>query len=264
MSTPNVFAIRDVARATFYSIATGKAIVQLANLKTSGVENTATTVYARGDSGNPRIVGFSSERDATLTLQDAVFTNEAIAMMTGNDLITGETPIYARDVLIVATNSVTLNYTPNSAGALLSVYILNADNTHGVEIDYTATTVATGEYSKTDKVLTFFSSEFSNGASVVAYYKTNSDATAKTITLSSDKFAGTFRVVLDLIVRDIVTELDFAAQIEVHKAKMEDNWKIDMAPTGDPSVFDIKLMVLKALNSTELYTMKIYDGGLLT
>jgi hypothetical protein len=263
MAAPNVFAIRNVAKATFYNISTGKAIVQLTNLKTSGIENSGTTVYARGGEGNPRLVGFSSERDATLTLEDAVFTNEAIAMMTGNDLTTGATPIYARDVLTVASNAVTLNYTPSAVGALIGVYVLNSDNTHGVEKNFKSGTLLAGEYSVSTKTVTFFASELANGTQVVAYYKTNTDATAKTINISSDNFAGTFKVVLDVLVRDVVTELDFAAQIEIQKAKMEDNWSITMAPEGDPSTFNMTMMVLKPLTSTELYTMKIYDEGLL-
>jgi hypothetical protein len=48
MSTPNRWAIKEAGIATFYNIATGKAVVTLATLKTSGVETTGETVYARG------------------------------------------------------------------------------------------------------------------------------------------------------------------------------------------------------------------------
>jgi len=48
MATPNQWAIADVAEATAYSLSTGLAMFQLKNLKTSGLENSAKTVYARG------------------------------------------------------------------------------------------------------------------------------------------------------------------------------------------------------------------------
>lgn len=48
MATPNQYAIREVALATFYSLTTLKPLVYLQNLKTSGLENSAETVYARG------------------------------------------------------------------------------------------------------------------------------------------------------------------------------------------------------------------------
>lgn len=66
MTTPNQWGIREVAVATFYDLKTGKALVQLNNLKTSGLENSAETVYARGGRGNAKILGFSSGRKVKL------------------------------------------------------------------------------------------------------------------------------------------------------------------------------------------------------
>ena len=49
MATPNRFAIRAAGSATFYRLdGTKDAIVTLRTLKTSGVETTGETTYARG------------------------------------------------------------------------------------------------------------------------------------------------------------------------------------------------------------------------
>lgn len=48
MATPNRWAIRDCGIATFYSLTTLKPIVSLHTLKTSGVETSGETAYARG------------------------------------------------------------------------------------------------------------------------------------------------------------------------------------------------------------------------
>jgi len=101
MGTPNRFAIREVALATFYSLKTGDAIVQLDSLKSSGIENTASTVYAMGGRGNPKLVGFSSDREARFTLEDALFDVKAIAMMTGNSIIEDTKDIYKREILVI-------------------------------------------------------------------------------------------------------------------------------------------------------------------
>lgn len=259
MTAPKQWAIRDVALATFFNIATGKALFHLQNLKTSGLENAAETVYATGGRGNARIVGFSSTRTATINLEDAVFTNEAIAMMTGNNLVTGAKEVYKRDVLTVATNKVTLSKTP--VGNPISVYELNADGSHGEELTKAASTVATGEYSITGKELTFFAGELPNGKQVVVYYKVTTDASAETITISSDKFAGSFKLILDCIVRDAFTKQDFAAQITVHNCKMEDSWSLSMAADGDPSTFTMPIEVLKPSTGTDMWTMTVYDEG---
>lgn len=262
MSTPNVWAIRAVAKATFYDLKTGKAKVQLKNLKTSGIENSADTVYAQGGEGNNKIVGFSGNRGAKVPLQDAVFTNEVIAMMTGNDIKKGVAPIIQRDEIKIINNKATLNFTPATpVNGLNSVYLLSNEGTHEDEIEFATGALSKGTYSITGKELTFFDGEFEDNTEIVAYYKTQSGASAKTITISSDKFAGTYRVILDVIVRAVGDKQDYAAQIDITNAKMEDGWKIDMAAGGDPSVFDIPLEILKPQNSTQLYTMTIYDAN---
>ena len=48
MAAPNRWAIREAGEATFYNLETGKANVTLRTLKTSGVETSGETVYARG------------------------------------------------------------------------------------------------------------------------------------------------------------------------------------------------------------------------
>jgi hypothetical protein len=48
MAAPNSWVIRDVPKATFVDVVTRKPLFWLSDLKTSGLDNTATTVYARG------------------------------------------------------------------------------------------------------------------------------------------------------------------------------------------------------------------------
>ncbi|MED1863229.1 hypothetical protein P4V41_07155 [Fictibacillus nanhaiensis] len=48
MATPNRWAIKECGEASFFDLTSGKAIVTLRTLKTSGVETTGETVYARG------------------------------------------------------------------------------------------------------------------------------------------------------------------------------------------------------------------------
>lgn len=260
MTTPNIWAVREVALATFFDLASGKAKIQLTNLKTSGLENTAETVYAKGGRGNASIVGFSGNRGGKVTLQDAVFTNEVIAMMTGNDIKAGEANLYQREVLAVSGNQASLQFSPINAGAgLISVYGLNEDGTHGEEVLFVSGTVAAGKYTLSAKELTFNAGDFTDGSKVVVYYQAKSSSDAKTITVSSDKFAGTYKLVLDCLVRNTLDEKDYAAQIVINKAKMEDGWKLQMASTGDPAAFDIPLDILKPTDGTELYTMTVYD-----
>jgi hypothetical protein len=229
MATPNRWAIKEAGIATFYNIATGKAVVTLATLKTSGVETTGETVYARGGRGNAKLVGFSSNRESKITLQDAIFDNQAIAMLTGNDLVAGVKKVDRNEIQAVTSNTVTLSKTPQ--GALISVVKVNPDGTNGQE--YTLGTPATNanDYSITGKVLTFHTS-VANGTQIKVYYQVNTLSDAKTIKVSSDQFGKTFRVVLDCLVVDEFTKDAFEAQLRIPNAKFEDNFNLSFSADG--------------------------------
>lgn len=258
MSTPNQWAIKEAGEATFYSLITGKAITTLTTLKTSGVETTGETVYSRGGRGNAKIIGFSSNRESKLTMQDALFDNNAIAMLTGNDLVAGTKKIDRREVLTVTSSTITLAKTP--AGALVSVFKLNADGTNGTE--YTLGTPASNalEYSVSGKVVTF-NVAVTNNTQFRVYYQVNTATDTKTIKVSSDQFGKTFRVVLDVLVTDIFTKQAYAGQIRIPNAKFEDNFNLSFSADGDPSVLDLNMEILKSPTSTDMWELVVFDDS---
>ena len=258
MATPNRWAIRDAGIATFYRIPDDKPIVTLKTLKTSGLETTGETVYATGGFGNPRIVGFSSNRQARLTLQDAIFDNRAIAMLTGNDLSEGAKEIYINEALEVSQDKVTLSKSP--IGVPLGVFKMNADGTLGQEFTHADDTPSSGEYEINGKDIEFHPGDLADGDKVVVYYNAKTGNTAKEIKVTSDQFGKTFKVVLDVLVRDEYTKDDYAAQIIVPMAKFEDNFNLSLSVDGDPAVLDLNMEILKNPTSTDMWKMIIYDN----
>lgn len=53
MAIANRWAVRNVATCTAYDITTGKMLVYLENLKSSDINVTSETVYARGVKNTP-------------------------------------------------------------------------------------------------------------------------------------------------------------------------------------------------------------------
>ncbi|GAV11287.1 hypothetical protein [Paenibacillus sp. NAIST15-1] len=246
MTTPNRWAIRDAGIVTFYSLTSKKPVVTLRTLKTSGLETTGETVYAQGGFGNPRLVGFSSNRQSKVTLQDAIFDNKALAMLTGNDLIEGATSVSRTESpLILKGGKITLKATPVGTPY---VYKILSDGTLGEE-------VAGGTVK--DKEITF--TGLTDGDELAVYYNVTTDASAKTLKVTSDAFGKTFKVVMDCLVRDADTKKDYAAQITIPNAKFEDNFNLNMAVDGDPAVLDLNLEVLKDPRNTDMWLMTIYD-----
>lgn len=224
MTTPNRWAVKSVARCTFVSLTDGKILTYLDTLKSSGVATKSATVYARGGDGNVKLIGFSSDKEATVTLQDALFDNKVMALLTGNALVEGAKEIYKRDVKTTTTQSLTLDKTP--VGDPVGVFALNADGSNGTE--YTKGTPETNpdEYSITGKVLTF-NTAVTDNTSIVVYYKLNSGTSAKTIRVTSDAFGGSFKLIMDVFVTDYATKVLYPAQLTVFNCKITDDWKLD-------------------------------------
>lgn len=257
MATPNRFAIRDAGSATFYNLQTGKAIVTLNTLKTSGVESSGETTYVRGGFGNPKLVGFSSNKEGKLTLQDSLFDKYALAMLTGNSLSEAVKTIDFNEKLTVTSNKITLSKTPQ--GAIVSVFKVNTtDGTNGQE--YTLGNPGTNalEYSVSGKDLTF-NVAVSNGTIFRVYYKVNTAADAKTVRVSSDAFGGTFKVVIDLLVKDSADGKDYAAQLIIPRGKFEDNFNLSLSVEGDPAALDLPVEILNDPLTNTMWEMVIYS-----
>jgi hypothetical protein len=249
------WAIRDAGIATFYALRditggalTGEPIVTLPSLKTSGVETTGETVYARGGRGNAKLVGFSSNREATLSLEDALFDNDAMSMLTGNDIVEGVKEVEISEVItasVIDTITVTKG-TPLVTGTL-AVYEYVDGMKDGANL---ATAVAGSDIT---------AAGVAADTVYVAYYTVETDANASTVKVTSDKFGGTFKIVIDLLVTDSITKQNFAGQLIIPNAKFEDNFSLDLAADGDPAVLNLTMEVLKDPASTDMWELVIFD-----
>lgn len=244
MAAPNRWAVREAAEATFYSLeGTKDPVVTLRTLKMTEVQTTGETVYAMGGRGNAKLVGFSGNREATIALQDAIFDNAALAMLTGNKVTIGTRTLdkffegAADD-----TGIITLPFTPLAASHRVYPYVGGAN---GV-LDASATI--------TGKTIT----GLEPGAVYRVYYKATVGA-AKTITVTASDFGGTFRLVCDVLVRDAEDGKVYFAQFIAPKAKIEDEFTFSFSPDGDPSVLDIPLQILKDSASDNMWELVIYD-----
>lgn len=150
------YGIREVCDLKFYEIATGggkngtEPVFMIDSAKTSTLEGAATTVYAQGGKGNPRLIAWEGERTLTFTVEDALISKEGLELLTGNSV-------------------------------------------------------------------------------------TEKDGT---IEILPDKFAGYFYVEADTLMRREDTGTDETLKIILPKVKIQSNFTITMAPSGDPSTFN--------------------------
>ena len=78
-----LFGIKEVADVEFTSLSGGKTL-KFDTLKVSNLEFTSEEAFARGGKGNPKLITWDYNREATLTLQDALLSMDTLAMIFGD------------------------------------------------------------------------------------------------------------------------------------------------------------------------------------
>lgn len=206
---------------------------------------------------NPKLVGFSSNREGKLAISSALFDSNAISMLTGNGLVSGAKDIDYKEQLTVTSNKITLTKTPK--GAIKSVYAVNPDGTNGQEYTLGNPTNAL-EFSISGKDLTF-NVAVVNGTIMRVYYVVTTAADAKTMKVTNSSFGGTFRVVGKVLVRDSFDGKDYPAVITIPRGKFEDNFSMDLNVDSDPAALDMPIEMLKDPVTGELWTMTVFNDA---
>lgn len=94
------FGVREICDVVFKPLTSvdiagqhfdaGQPVLYLDTAKTSTLEGTATTVYAQGGKGNPRLIGWDGEKVITFTVEDALMSPVSFAMLSGAGVVKGK------------------------------------------------------------------------------------------------------------------------------------------------------------------------------
>lgn len=88
---------------TFYK---NEPVLYFDTLKTSNLEGAATTVYAQGGRGNPRLIAWEGERTLTFTMEDALLSPEGLSILTGAGLIDAKDANNGRGMFVHTTDTI--------------------------------------------------------------------------------------------------------------------------------------------------------------
>lgn len=248
-TTPNRFATREAAESMFFTVDESNkehAFLTLKTLKMTEIQNTSATVYAQGGRGNPKIVGFSGDKENSVTLQDAIFDMKSLAMLTGNEVSEDLKDIYRQEELTVSLGTVTVDK------EIVDVITVEALDIFGYPVE----TVEVAAFDGKEITLT----GIDDGTEVKVSYTTFIAAGKnKTIKVTADKFPGIFKLVVDVLVKDENNGKLYAGQFIAPRVQIEEDWSFNFSPTGDPSVLDIPIQILKAPRGYDMYEMVLYD-----
>jgi len=107
-------------------------VVYFDTMKTSSLESAATTVYAQGGQGNPRLVAWEGDRTITFTMEDALISPESFSILSGAGVMdaTAAKPIYIHttEEVQVQNNYLVLTHSPSPVGDFY-IMLKNDDGT---------------------------------------------------------------------------------------------------------------------------------------
>lgn len=261
----NKFGAKEVLDVTLYDMSTGKPVLTFDTLKTSDIAVTTEKVYARGGKGNTKLLTWEINKDATMTISDALLSPKSLELVSGIATKVGVQTIHMRqksqwetiegkvvdkgDLFPLTANSsgvINLAFAPKESAANILVYA--ADDDAGTPLDMASATLD-------DKTLTVPAAA---NKKVIVYYTYESDATAETFVIDSAHFASAYKLVGDTIVRNASTGKDEAFQIVIPNLHWSSALNLSFSADGDPSVQEFEAEIQRDANSTTMIQMIKY------
>lgn len=258
------FGAKEVMNVTLYDMQNQKPVICFDTLKTSGIEVTSEKVYARGGRGNSKLITWEVNKEAKLTIEDALLSPKSMELVSGLATVVGATTIYMRqknewttDAVPVdkgdyfpltasATGVISLAFEPNESATNILVYEDSDDC--GTPINMVGATLV-------DKTLTIAGAA---NKKVIVYYSYESSATAETFIIDASHFSGTYKLIGDTVVRNVETGKDESFQVVIPNLKWSSNLNLDFKAEGDPSPTTFECEILRSANSATMIQMTKY------
>ena|SRR5699024_5620878 len=232
------YGLKEVADVIFFDIQTDRPVLVFDTLKVSNIENASESAEATGGKGNSPLVSWDYGRTATLTMQDALLSDQSLAMLAGTEVTTGaDVPNITRYEVVVVGEGGAFTPSHDVAGEVTAY-----DNSTGVLGETLDVTGEAGEM----KV-----AEATAGDRVALFYESVADEDSTLVTFQSDKFPSIYRVVGTSLVRD-TDGIDHPFQFRIPRAKLQSGFTFTMDPEN-VSTFDFNLQVLVDQGTKQLY-----------
>lgn len=258
------FGAKEVMDVTLYDMSSGKPVISFDTLKTSSIEVTAEKVYARGGKGNSKLITWEVNKEAKLTIEDALLSPKSMELVSGLATAVGTKKIYMRQktewdvtgtpfdkgglfpLTANASGAINLAFAPKEVAANILVYA--ADDDCGTPMTMASATLA-------GKVLTVAAAA---NKKVIVYYTYDSAATAESFTIDSAHFSGTYKLVGDTVVRNVETGKDESFQVVIPNLKWSSNLNLDFKAEGDPTPTSFECEIMRDANSATMIEMVKY------
>lgn len=262
--------------------AKGQPVLYMDTAKTSTLEGAASTVYATGGRGNPRLIAWEGERTVTFTVEDALLSDISLAMLTGAGLMnmkdaSAEAPLYVNhtfDLPILKDGKVVIDLDTVMVDGAEDIFVSDDAPIFGTILDMagygvvpcTATDIVlvNGEPTYVDpedksagmvyhvaekqELVISFGAEAAKYVGqtirVDCYLQKKQGATQ--IAIDAEHFAGNFYVEAETLFREQGLAKDYPAILTFPNVKLQSNFTLSMANSGDPATYSFVMDAMPA------------------
>ena len=269
------YGVREICNVTMRAVAPmrlgnkmfykDEPVLYFDSLKTSSMEGASTTVYAQGGRGNVRLVAWEGDRTVTFTMEDALATVETLALLTGSEIDQGEKLIHchkAVNIELTKNGNTDIGATVTKIEDTFTINLDKLSDILGSQTPYISADDFTNFYVtvvgeeepfilteiKTNNKVTGYKIEkvankYSFTIPVIDHKVTITDldyyykANCSTIEISADIHNYNYYLEAETLFRDAATGLDYPANFIVPNCRLQPNFTLTMANSGDPSTF---------------------------
>ena len=234
-----------IGNTTFH---VGQPVLYIDTATTSSMEQASSTVYAQGGRGNSRLIAWEGDKTLTYTVEDALLSPIGFSILSGAGLfksasnssdkvhfhMTTYAPVDANKVIDLTDALAEFGTDAKICADDAPLYVLGIDDDGSINgVIYE--TAAENGIDNTGKKITL-----AEGASInvmVDYYIDLPGAEVWEADITPDTFAGYYYVEADTLFRRQSDGKDLPANLTFPNVKIQSNFTITMAGTGDPSSF---------------------------
>ena len=230
----------------------GQPVLYIDTATTSSLEQSATTTYAQGGRGNTRLIAWEGDKTLSYTVTDALLSPIGFHVLSGAGLFKQGDGNQGSETGDLVHFHMTTNAAMNAAGEIdltdaisqfggsakicvddAPIYIMGIEADGSISGDLFSGTVTVDNGKIT---LGGYTGEAVNV--MVDYYVDLPGASVWEADITPDTFAGYYYVEADTLFRRQHDGVDLPANLTFPNVKLQSNFTIAMAGTGDPSTFD--------------------------
>ena len=264
-----VFRAKQPIRIGTATFQAGQPVLYIDTATTSSLEQSTTTVYAQGGRGNARLLAWEGEKTLTFSFTDALLSPIGFAILSGaglfkrgdginstkeseknEDLVHFHMTSGANLTINGTTGTIDLRDAIAEFGSAASVciddapvYIMETEDDGSLTGRiYAGTVTVSGAAVLNIANITLDGvAATKNAAVMVDYYIDLPGKHVYEADITPETFGGNYYVEADTLFRDQYTGKDLPANLTFPNVRLQSNFTLTFAGTGDPSTFDFTM-----------------------